>query len=539
MKKQLHKTFFPFKQINLPKKFLLHSLNAAKYLLLPLVITPCFSSPPSEGKLKTLYNSLTPSSISQHLAFYELYGNYPLGRQALNDSWKLLMGVSSSSRPLPSGSIPLSTEAIQALLSLVNKPMDQEVILPDQETVDAMITISQRLPHTNLQGHQAWSEEEVLALPIEEIDLARGLFISQFGQNRLQIQSYEALIDLMALQILARLPRGAGPKEKIIAINAFIFEEMGFRFPPHSLYTKDIDLYSFLPSVLDSRRGVCLGVSILYMCLAQRLSLSLEMITPPGHIYVRYHAGDEIINIETTARGIHLDSEEYLSINTRSLQLRNIREAIGMVHFNHASLYWQNSEYAKVLEAYRKAEPYMRDDPLLKELMGYSLLLSGNREGGEKLLQETRDHVPDFALIKNTMAEDYLEGRVDPQGIGLIFGKVDEDRKSILAKKENLEKLVERYPAFRSGVLNLAVIWLQLHRSSEALEKLHDFLKLDRSDPEVHYYLSALYAQRFDYPQAWHHLQEAEAIVSSYGYSPKPLKELRRSLINCCPESFD
>lgn len=449
------------------------------------------------------------------------------------------MGASYASQPLPSSSIPLSIEAIQALLSLVNKPMDQEVILPDQETVDALIKISQRLPHTNLKGHQVWSEEEVLALPIEEIDLARGLFVSQFGQNRLQIQSYEALIDLMALQILARLPRGAGPKEKIIAINAFIFEEMGFRFPPHSLYTKDIDLYSFLPSVLDSRRGVCLGVSILYMCLAQRLSLSLEMITPPGHIYVRYHAGDEIINIETTARGIHLDSEEYLSINTRSLQLRNIREAIGMVHFNHASLYWQNSEYAKVLEAYRKAEPYMHDDPLLKELMGYSLLLSGNRKGGEKLLQETRDHVPDFALIKNTMAEDYLEGRVDPQGIGLIFGKVDEDRKSILAKKENLEKLVERYPTFRSGVLNLAVIWLQLHRSSEALEKLHDFLKLDRSDPEVHYYLSALYAQRFDYPQAWHHLQEAEAIVSSYGYSPKPLKELRRSLINCCPESFD
>lgn len=113
---------------------------------------------------------------------------------------------------------------------------------------------------------------------------SRSFFKSQFGPDRVRIQSYEALIDLMALQILARLPKQASAEEKIIAINTFIFDEMGFRFPPHSLYAKDIDLYTFLPSVLDSRRGVCLGVSILYLCLAQRLELPLEMITPPGPV---------------------------------------------------------------------------------------------------------------------------------------------------------------------------------------------------------------------------------------------------------------
>src|SRR6202044_1243325 len=122
----------------------------------------------------------------------------------------------------------------------------------------------------------------------------------------------------------------ATPQQKIDAINSFIFEEMGFRFPPHSRYAKDIDIYTFLPSVLDSRRGVCLGVSILYLCLAQRLGLNLEMITPPGHIYIRYHEGENIINIETTCRGIHMDSEDYLGINTRCLQMRNIKEVIGL-----------------------------------------------------------------------------------------------------------------------------------------------------------------------------------------------------------------
>src|ERR1700761_5200171 len=127
-----------------------------------------------------------------------------------------------------------------------------------------------------------------------------------------KIRSYEALIDLMALQILTRITFEDPPAKKIRAINHFIFEEMGFRFPPHSSHAKDIDLYTFLPSVLDSRRGVCLGVSILYISLAQRLKLDLQMVTPPGHIFVCWRQGKEVINIETTARGIHIPDEKYL-----------------------------------------------------------------------------------------------------------------------------------------------------------------------------------------------------------------------------------
>ena len=66
-----------------------------------------------------------------------------------------------------------------------------------------------------------------------------------------------------------------------------------------------------------------------------------EMVTPPGHIYVRFKKGNSEINIETTARGVHLDSEEYLGIETRGLQKRTVKEVIGLTHFNQASVYWQ------------------------------------------------------------------------------------------------------------------------------------------------------------------------------------------------------
>lgn len=498
---------------------------------------PGIALEPSSVKLKVLYNSLDPLSVSQHLAFYELYTQHSLGQQALKDAWQLLAGTQITQNAL-SPDIPLSTSAITTLVALVNKPIDQEISLLNGDDKKALTKLSNRLYHTSLQGHHVWSEQDVLALPLHEIDLARGLFLSQFGSDRSRIESYEALIDLMALQILARLPKNASPEKKIIAINTFIFDDMGFRFPPHSLYAKDIDLYTFLPSVLDSRRGVCLGVSILYMCLAQRLALPLEMITPPGHIYVRYHTENQEVNIETTARGIHIDSEEYLSVNNRSLQKRTIKEVIGMAHFNQASVHWQNSEYEKALQAYQKAEPYLQNDPLLKELMGYILILTGNREKGETFIQEIKDVIPEYAIVKNTAAEDYLNGEVDAKGIAAIFTKVDEDRQSILAKKQALEETLKRYPRFRSGILNLAVTWLQLHRTGEALDILHQLQSLDKSDPEVHYYLSVLYAHRRDYPHAWHHLQQAEAIVAAHQHNPKILKELRRELLDCYPEPF-
>lgn len=287
---------------------------------------------------------------------------------------------------------------------------------------------------------------------------------------------------------------------------------------------------------MDSRRGVCLGVSILYICLAQRLAFPLEMVTPPGHIYVRYHAVNKTINIETTARGIHLDSEEYLGIDTRSLQLRNIKEVIGLAHFNEASVYWQQQKYEKALSAYQRALPYLTHDMLLKELMGYNYIVLGNKEEGEKLLKDVQHYIPEYAVSGETVASDYLNGKMDGEGIKILFMHVDETRKSILEKKEALEKTLEKYPEFREGQLSLAIAWLQLHREGEALDVLKDLHSQDSTNPEVEYYLAALYGQRLDYNKAWEHLRQAEAIANQRNHTPKALKELRRELKAQSPE---
>jgi cytochrome c-type biogenesis protein CcmH/NrfG len=160
----------------------------------------------------------------------------------------------------------------------------------------------------------------------------------------------------------------------------------------------------------------------------------------------------------------------------------------------------------------------------------------GQKEKGDELLAEVQDYVPEHAVSGHSIAEDYLAGKVDIEGIKVIFKHVDEKRESILEKKEELEKILAKYPQFREGWLSLSITWIQLHRQREALEALEKYHKLDTENPNAEYYLAILYATRMDYNRSWEHFEKTESIVTERDHHPKALKELRRELERLAPK---
>ncbi len=511
-------------------------LGFAFQLCFLLVLLSGFLSTP--GEYKRLYNSLDPTSISQHMAFYELYPDTEEGKRAFKDICRLLTAGNEEISSSAISSISLS-DSLQQIVTVINKSPEGGYAELSDASLEAIDKLAEKLANRRLKGYRAESEEFVIGLPPGQIDLARGVLLSQLGDSpeaMKKIRSYEALLDLMTLQILTRISLQDSPEAKIRAMNHFVFEEMGFRFPPHTSYAKEVDLYTFLPSVLDSRRGVCLGCSILYISLAQRLNLNLEIVTPPGHIFVRWHKGDQTINIETTARGVHLPDETYLGLDTRKLQKRNIKETIGMAHFNQASVFLEHQDYDQAMKAYRKAEKYIKDDNLLLCFIASMAILQKDEEYGKGLFEQIADDLPDHAVSKDTMAEDYLSGKIGPGGIAAMFLRVDETRGSLLSKKDALEKVLEQSPQFREGIFTLAGIWLQLHRMGEALNMLEKYHRLDPANAAVEYYLAAIYMERLDYNAAWHHLEIAEHLLQMRSHSPKAVRELRQELVKCCPE---
>jgi regulator of sirC expression with transglutaminase-like and TPR domain len=483
--------------------------------------------------LKSRLSSLDPLSVSEHLAFYELYSNTEEGKKALSQAWHLLSGgkVNKSGTQ-----VTLPVFDIQAVISLVTRQNYEKPAKLSSDQLNAIEELGERLANRFIKGHQIWTREQLLSLQPHEIDLSRGLLIEQFNENVEEIRQYEAGLDLIALQILARLPQDSKPEDYIREINRFIFQEMKFRFPPHSLYVKDIDLYTFLPSVMDSREGVCLGVSILYLCLAQRMGLPLEIITPPGHIYVRYRKGVNVINIETTARGINLPSETYLGIDTRRLMERNMKEVIGMAYFNQASVAWGIEDHQKAIELYEKARLYVGEDPLVNFFLGLNYLFVGKKKEGKALLEPLKTYTFDWAVSPETVTEDYLEGRVDVDGLKAVYLHVDEKRDSILEKQKKLQAVLKKHPRFRAGILQLAVTWLQLGRHHEAQHALELHHQIDPTNCVVEYYLSILSVQRLDYNKAWHHLRYTEKILEIREHKCKALRSLRDHLRRLSPE---
>lgn len=502
--------------------------------LLSILAHSALLSSEASPKLKALYSSIPPNALLEHLAFYSLYPESAEGKKALDDALKL--AGASVQDPLFAKKAPLLIGSLKHAWLLIHRSRPEEPAPLTNEEVDSIDKLARSLRNRDLRGRRAMTEEEVLLLPPEEIDLARGLLLSQLGSESIEaIRSYEAVLDLMALSIRARLKKNSPPQEVILAINAFIFDEMGYRFPPLSSFEKKVDTYTFLSSVLDSRKGVCLGVSILYLCLAERLGVPMEIVTPPGHIFVRYRDEANHINIETTARGIHIDDADYLSVGTKALQKRNVKEVIGLAHVNQASIFWESGELEKAMKFYRKAEAYLPGDLLLKELMGYALFAEGNKVEGLKLLSQVKEEKNPYLVGGHPLVDDCLEGNATPAGVLALFMRVDETDESFAKKREALELALKESPRFKSALFSLAMNTLNEHKLKEGLDLLLSYHALYPEDAAAEYYLATLLLMRYRLQEAWKHLYIAEALVKKENHNPRALQELKKELSRRCP----
>src|SRR5580700_8977231 len=91
------------------------------YFKKPLFLLICLvfgflSSEMQASGIRTLFNSLDPYSVSQHLAFYELYPETKEGKAALKHAWSLLGGNALSEKDT---AIAFPLVDIQAMISLI------------------------------------------------------------------------------------------------------------------------------------------------------------------------------------------------------------------------------------------------------------------------------------------------------------------------------------------------------------------------------------------------------------------------------------
>ena len=119
-------------------------------------------------------------------------------------------------------------------------------------------------------------------------------------------EEFDAIVD----ELIIRLEGVEESQAKIAIINNYIFKELDFSYDHSRLHNSSLDTL-LMGRVLKRRKGNCLSLSLIYLCIAERLGISYYGVAVPGHFFVRYRDRENKINIETTKWGESLSDRYY------------------------------------------------------------------------------------------------------------------------------------------------------------------------------------------------------------------------------------
>ena len=142
---------------------------------------------------------------------------------------------------------------------------------------------------------------ELLAGGDERIELARAcLLIAEDVYPGLDIESYVNEVTRLALRLRTRLSHSAGAENKVVELNQFLFDELGYSGNADDYYDPR---NSYLNEVIDRRTGIPLTLSVLYIELGRKIGLPLEGVSFPGHFLVRVRMRGGMLVLDPFAGG--------------------------------------------------------------------------------------------------------------------------------------------------------------------------------------------------------------------------------------------
>ena len=152
---------------------------------------------------------------------------------------------------------------------------------------------------------------QLLRAQDSRIDLARAcLMIAQDAYPDLDVDHYMAEIERMAMRLRGRMPQTFGGEERVVALNQFLYEDLGYWGNTDDYYDPR---NSYLNEVMERKTGIPITLSILYMELGRRIGLPLEGVSFPGHFLVRLRLRGGMLVLDPFAGGAPQSEEELRS----------------------------------------------------------------------------------------------------------------------------------------------------------------------------------------------------------------------------------
>lgn len=140
------------------------------------------------------------------------------------------------------------------------------------------------------------------------IELARAcLLVAEDAYPGLEVDTYLAELERLGERLRTRLPAQARAEDKVVALNRFLFEELGYSGNAENYYDPR---NSYLNEVIDRRTGIPITLSVIYMALGRRIGLPLQGVSFPGHFLVRMKVRGGVLVLDPFVDGAPLTEED-------------------------------------------------------------------------------------------------------------------------------------------------------------------------------------------------------------------------------------
>jgi tetratricopeptide (TPR) repeat protein len=257
-----------------------------------------------------------------------------------------------------SNSIIKVTWFIKALLCVLLVRCNPAITFAENSIVENLRVIQ----HGQAQHSDNKRFQGLIQINEHLLDIAEtSLLIAKEEYSEIKIRDYVECIDWYARMISARITESDEPETIVNTINEFLFDELGFTY----VQTGNLeDLY--LNKVIDGRKGNCIGLSILYLSIAERLKLPLFGVNVPEHIFIRYDDGGQRLNIEMGHRGMSLSDTFYVTHSIERFDRKSVengcflanlnkKEVISNIYLNRSKIRSEEGNYMDALDDCNKA----------------------------------------------------------------------------------------------------------------------------------------------------------------------------------------
>src|SRR3990167_5897844 len=357
----------------------------------------------------------------------------------------------------------------------------------------------------------------------QETILARtALNIAKESYPEIDTEQYLKKLDNIIKNIQTSLRDETEPEQIIKIINIVLFNELQFKY----VQTGGLEHIS-LNKVLDTNTGNCVGLSILYLCIAEGLRLPIYGVSVPEHIFVRYDDGDFRKNIETGYEGMATPDSYYVNMPGKRipqicikagcyLKNLNLNEVIANIYLNRSLIQKNDGKLDAALKDVNHAIELHGNDAAAFCNRGVIYEKMKNIEQAlsdyNKALELNPDYAPAYYNRGSAYAStenidkalmDYSKALfLDPSAIlsyynrGIAFKMIGRTDLAI----EDLTKAISLDSKFAAAYAQRGLAYAETGEQEKALSDFNKALELEPGNAEIYMKRAILHAdmQHFD-----------------------------------------